>query len=179
MSVKQITLTEPYVACQNQLGEGCLWDPKTGLLHWVDIKRSQIHTLEPASGNRSIDDYSEVYGMITSLVLRKDKPGVSARTRGGLASWLILLIAHSSSVRIRHILQSSPRLQNRRVPTPRRSSASLPLLLETSTFPSRKSIHRTRKTARIVSTMGLAMRSVDFGESKVKTSGLLKLIHGW
>jgi hypothetical protein len=27
--------------------------------------------------------------------------------------------------------------------------------------------------------MGLAMRSVDFGESKVKTIGLLRLIHGW
>ncbi|KAJ9117271.1 hypothetical protein QFC20_000417 [Naganishia adeliensis] len=75
MPVKQITLTEPYVACQNQLGEGCLWDPTTGLLHWVDIKRSQIHTLDPVSGNRSIDDYSDVDGMITSLVLRKDKPG--------------------------------------------------------------------------------------------------------
>lgn len=77
MPAKQITLDEPFVACQNQLGEGCLWDPSTGLLHWVDIKRSQIHTLEPKTGYRSIDDYSDVDGMITSLVLRKDKPGVS------------------------------------------------------------------------------------------------------
>jgi sugar lactone lactonase YvrE len=76
MPAKQITLDEPFVACQNQLGEGCLWDPKTGLLHWVDIKRSQIHTLEPKTGYRSIDDYSDVDGMITSLVLRKEKPGV-------------------------------------------------------------------------------------------------------
>jgi sugar lactone lactonase YvrE len=77
MPVKQITLAEPLVACQNQLGEGCLWDPTTGLLHSVDIKRSQIHTLDPKTGNRSIDDYSEVDAVITSLVLRKDKPGVS------------------------------------------------------------------------------------------------------
>ncbi|GHJ88610.1 hypothetical protein NliqN6_5012 [Naganishia liquefaciens] len=75
MPAKQITLEEPYIACQNQLGEGCLWDPKTGLLHWVDIKRSQIHTVEPKTGYRSIDDYSDVDEMITSLVLRSDKPG--------------------------------------------------------------------------------------------------------
>ncbi|KAJ9106219.1 hypothetical protein QFC21_001363 [Naganishia friedmannii] len=76
MSVKQITLDEPLVACQNQLGEGCLWDASTKLLHWVDIKRTQIHTLDPKTGNRSIDDYSESFdSMITSLTLRKDQPG--------------------------------------------------------------------------------------------------------
>ncbi|KAJ9105133.1 hypothetical protein QFC19_003591 [Naganishia cerealis] len=75
MPVKQITVSEPLLACQNQLGEGCLWDPSTRLLHWVDIKRSQIHTLDPKTGNRSIDDYSEVNPMITSLALRKVEPG--------------------------------------------------------------------------------------------------------
>lgn len=76
MPVKQITITEPLLACQNQLGEGCVWDPSARLLHWVDIKRSQIHTLDPETGFRSIDDYSAVDGMISSLALRRDKPGV-------------------------------------------------------------------------------------------------------
>lgn len=79
MPVKQITIDEPLVACQNQLGEGCVWDASTKLLHWVDIKRTQIHTLDPKTGNRSIDDYSGSFDtMITSLTLRKDQPGVSA-----------------------------------------------------------------------------------------------------
>lgn len=169
MPAKQITLTEPYVACQNQLGEGCLWDPTTGLLHWVDIKRSQIHTLDPVSGNRLIDDYSDVDGMITSLVLRKDKPGVRARTLG---SCMMADLLHfcSSSARIRHILQSSPKRRNLRIPTRRRSSASRPLSPETSAFPFLKSTHRTRKMARIASTMGLVMRSVDSGELTIDTS---------
>lgn len=78
MPVKRITVDEPLVACQNQLGEGCLWDPSTKLLHWVDIKRTQIHTLDPKTGNRSIDDYSDSFDtMITSLALRKGQPGVS------------------------------------------------------------------------------------------------------
>jgi hypothetical protein len=68
--VRVITLDEPFLPVQNDLGEGenanrcsklersggmmiycsypmvgCLWDSKTGLLHWVDIFRSTIHTL--------------------------------------------------------------------------------------------------------------------------------------
>lgn len=32
------------------LGEDPLWDPRARVLHWVDIKRREIHRFDPASG---------------------------------------------------------------------------------------------------------------------------------
>ncbi|KAG7528032.1 hypothetical protein FFLO_06452 [Filobasidium floriforme] len=73
--VRVITLDEPFLPVQNDLGEGCLWDSKTGLLHWVDIFRSTIHTLDPKTMNHSVDDYSECDTVITSLIQLKDGSG--------------------------------------------------------------------------------------------------------
>jgi len=28
----------------NRLGEGIMWDEATGLLHWVDIDRAEVHS---------------------------------------------------------------------------------------------------------------------------------------
>ncbi|WWC91232.1 uncharacterized protein L201_006174 [Kwoniella dendrophila CBS 6074] len=50
---------EVLLKCQNNLGEGVLWDSKTQLLHWVDIFRSQLHSLDPITSNHSIDTYPE------------------------------------------------------------------------------------------------------------------------
>lgn len=34
------------------LGEGPIWDPRAGLIRFVDIERSQVHRLDPLSGAR-------------------------------------------------------------------------------------------------------------------------------
>ncbi len=37
------------VACANLLGEAPLWDPRSGVLYWLDIKRRCLHWLDHAS----------------------------------------------------------------------------------------------------------------------------------
>ncbi|WWC73124.1 uncharacterized protein I206_107090 [Kwoniella pini CBS 10737] len=48
---------EVLLECQNNLGEGILWDSKTQLLHWVDIFNSQLHSYDPKEKTYSIDKY--------------------------------------------------------------------------------------------------------------------------
>lgn len=49
------------------LGESPLWDPRTQVLHWVDIPRGQIHRFDPATGTNTTHTLS---GKVTSLALR-------------------------------------------------------------------------------------------------------------
>jgi L-arabinonolactonase len=41
---------ECILECGNQLGEGPVWDDRTGWLYWVDIVGSEVHALDPATG---------------------------------------------------------------------------------------------------------------------------------
>ena len=41
---------EAIVACRNQLGEGATWSSRRGVLHWVDIERGELWSLDPLSG---------------------------------------------------------------------------------------------------------------------------------
>ena len=163
MPAKQITLEEPYIACQNQLGEGCLWDPKTGLLHWVDIKRSQIHTVEPKTGYRSIDDYSDVDEMITSLVLRSDKPGVGCST--DYFKRTLTPFISSSSARIPLTSLSFPKPQSPQRPTLPPSSGLRHRWSATRALRFRKSTRKTRRMELIGSTTAHVMRSGVSGAS--------------
>jgi sugar lactone lactonase YvrE len=36
---------------QATLGEGALWNPETGRLHWVDIEGKELHVFDPATGH--------------------------------------------------------------------------------------------------------------------------------
>ena len=40
----------PALYHQSQLGEGPVWDPKTGSLFWVDILAGDIHEFKPNTG---------------------------------------------------------------------------------------------------------------------------------
>ncbi|WVQ81222.1 hypothetical protein IAT38_003344 [Cryptococcus sp. DSM 104549] len=74
---------ELLVAAQNDLGESVMWDSKTQLLHWVDIYRAQLHTLDPVTGNRSIDVYPESQ-CLTYISPRASQPGFIATLSGAL-----------------------------------------------------------------------------------------------
>ena len=36
--------------CHAELAEGPVWDPKDGVLYWVNIKEHEIHRYYPATG---------------------------------------------------------------------------------------------------------------------------------
>ncbi|MEU7058677.1 SMP-30/gluconolactonase/LRE family protein [Streptomyces sp. NPDC046197] len=45
---------EVAVRARAELGEGPTWDAKAGLVLWVDILSSRVHTYDPASGRRTV-----------------------------------------------------------------------------------------------------------------------------
>lgn len=61
------------------LGEGPLWDARTGRLHWVDVMAGLVHTYDPTTG----DDVSRDLGRpVGALALRGDT-GLIAAAQGG------------------------------------------------------------------------------------------------
>jgi sugar lactone lactonase YvrE len=60
------------LAAQALLGEGPVWDPGPRVLYWVDIKRREVHRLDPATGR---DERWPVPEDVGSLAVRR---------RGGL-----------------------------------------------------------------------------------------------
>ncbi|WVW79321.1 hypothetical protein I302_101289 [Kwoniella bestiolae CBS 10118] len=73
---------EVLVKCQNNLGEGVVWDSKTQLLHWVDIFAAQLHTLNPSTGAHSVDKYPSK--CLTYITPRTSQPGFIGATEGAL-----------------------------------------------------------------------------------------------
>ncbi|MFB7597726.1 SMP-30/gluconolactonase/LRE family protein [Streptomyces sp. NPDC056160] len=45
---------EVAVRARAELGEGPTWDPAAGVLLWVDILASRVHSYDPASGRRTV-----------------------------------------------------------------------------------------------------------------------------
>ncbi|OWZ30473.1 hypothetical protein C343_04172 [Cryptococcus neoformans C23] len=74
---------ELVLEAQNNLGEGVVWDSRTQLLHWVDIFRSELHTLDPATGNRSIDVYPQS-PCLSYITPRANAPGFIATNASSL-----------------------------------------------------------------------------------------------
>ncbi|MBQ0830214.1 SMP-30/gluconolactonase/LRE family protein [Streptomyces tagetis] len=47
-----------------ELGEGPVWDPATGTLLWVDVLGSRVHTLDPATGRRTVRTTDQHIGAV-------------------------------------------------------------------------------------------------------------------
>jgi sugar lactone lactonase YvrE len=71
------------VACvldaRSTLGEGALWDARSAVLYWVDIKKREIHRFDPASGEDAVWATPEDIG---SLAVRSAGGLVVAMTSG-------------------------------------------------------------------------------------------------
>jgi sugar lactone lactonase YvrE len=74
---------EHFLAAQCELGEGPLWDHRTGLLCWVDINSGMIHRCDPAGQNHEVFETGVKVG---ALALRRGGRFITA-TSQGLAFW--------------------------------------------------------------------------------------------
>jgi len=72
-STKVITLNEPLLGTQCELGEGPIWDPRTQTLHFIDILNPRLYHYHPDSGQLEVEETSEPIGCL------------SIRKAGGLA----------------------------------------------------------------------------------------------
>lgn len=63
------------------LGEGPVWDQKSGFLYWVDIKKGHLHRYGPSDGSRKTLEIGQEIGCIA---LRRGG-GLVAAVRGGFA----------------------------------------------------------------------------------------------
>ncbi|WRT69033.1 uncharacterized protein IL334_006016 [Kwoniella shivajii] len=73
---------EVVLKCQNNLGEGVVWDSRTSLLHWIDIFTSQLHSYDPSNGYHSIDKYPSQ--CLTYISPRMSESGFVGTTEGAL-----------------------------------------------------------------------------------------------
>ena len=72
---------EVVLAAQAELGEGPVWDRRTGQLLWVDILAGEVHRFEPVSGK----DVKFVTGQPVGFVVPRASGGVVVGLRDGLA----------------------------------------------------------------------------------------------
>lgn len=72
-----------FLAVQNELGEGPLWVPDSGLLYWLDIFKSEVWNYQPAS--RKLETLT-VNPAITALG-RRATGGFVTATLKGFAFW--------------------------------------------------------------------------------------------
>src|SRR3712207_2298671 len=70
------------VACACVLGEGALWDHRSGTVFWVDIKGQAIWRYNPATRHESKVDVPEPVGFVA---LTPDPDMVIAGLKSGLA----------------------------------------------------------------------------------------------
>ena len=52
------------VDAKAELGEGTLWDPKEGVLWWIDIWQKHIHRYDPATGKNRTYEAPEYLGCL-------------------------------------------------------------------------------------------------------------------
>ncbi|GAW07994.1 60S ribosomal protein L13a [Lentinula edodes] len=79
---RKIVVDEPLLKVGCTLGEGPLYDPVTATLHFVDIIERKVHHFNTVDFTLTTDLYNVP---ITSIVLRRDAPGLAATTARGFA----------------------------------------------------------------------------------------------
>ncbi|KAJ3879062.1 hypothetical protein F5051DRAFT_214467 [Lentinula edodes] len=79
---RKIVVDEPILKVGCTLGEGPLYDPVTATLHFVDIIERKVHHFNTVDFTLTTDLYNVP---ITSIVLRRDSPGLAATTARGFA----------------------------------------------------------------------------------------------
>src|SRR3954470_2900179 len=52
------------VDAKAELGEGTLWDPKAGVLWWIDIWKKLIHRYDPSTGKDDVFETPEYLGCL-------------------------------------------------------------------------------------------------------------------
>jgi xylono-1,5-lactonase len=85
-SVKQHTARLITAASRAVLGEGPVWDERTGRLYWVDIERGELHHCE-ADGSK--EETIVVGERIGCIALRRAQPGFIAGLERRIASILL------------------------------------------------------------------------------------------
>ncbi|KAK7463669.1 hypothetical protein VKT23_005610 [Stygiomarasmius scandens] len=94
-SVKKIVVEQPLLSVGCTLGEGPIYDLKTNTLHFVDIVEKKVfhYNIGDESRTFTVDSYPV---SITSLSLRRDKPGLACTTSKGFAVLSQSSIVHLS-----------------------------------------------------------------------------------
>ncbi|KAF8140179.1 regucalcin [Boletus edulis] len=80
--LKTFTVNEPLVKVGCTLGEAPLYDPKTQILHFVDICENKIFHLDTKTLTLSVETFDEP---ITCLALRNKGDGLACTTASGFA----------------------------------------------------------------------------------------------
>ncbi|KAJ3788014.1 regucalcin [Lentinula aff. detonsa] len=79
---EKIVVDEPILKVGCTLGEGPLYDPVTATLHFVDIVEGKVHHFNTVDSTFTTNPYDVP---ITSIVLRRDAPGLAGTTAEGFA----------------------------------------------------------------------------------------------
>lgn len=58
------TQAEPILECKASLGEGALWDRRSGHFYWVDILERKVHVFDPRSGENKTHEVGEMVGTV-------------------------------------------------------------------------------------------------------------------
>jgi sugar lactone lactonase YvrE len=65
------------------LGEGAIWDARTGCLYWVDVELGRLHVFNPSDGS----DGAFELGQTVGTVVPRARGGVMLALRGGFAAF--------------------------------------------------------------------------------------------
>ncbi|KAF5390289.1 hypothetical protein D9757_002850 [Collybiopsis confluens] len=80
--MRKIVVDGPLFRSNCTLGEAPIYDPVTAILHFVDIVERKVHHLNTVDLTLTTDEYDIP---ITSLVLRRNAPGLACTTAQGFA----------------------------------------------------------------------------------------------
>jgi len=77
-----ITVERPFLKTDCSLGEAPLYDPRTSVLHFVDIEQSKVYHLDTVRSSITVEQFED---SVTSLALRRDEKGLACTTSKGFA----------------------------------------------------------------------------------------------
>ncbi|KAJ7361646.1 SMP-30/Gluconolaconase/LRE-like region-domain-containing protein [Mycena albidolilacea] len=80
--VTRIVVDRPLLTTGCTLGEGPVYDPETGILHFVDIDEYKIYHLHTETLDLQVEQFDEKIGCIA---LRRDGPGLAGAAAQGFA----------------------------------------------------------------------------------------------
>lgn len=81
-SVNSVAITKPLIKSSCTLGEGPLYDPSTGILHFVDIEEKKVLHYNTSTKELRIDQFNV---SISCLALRRNGQGLACVTAQGFA----------------------------------------------------------------------------------------------